>query len=203
MTSEQKENVVEYTLELSEKIQDIEGWNQIETAEGRIFISKTYTEDTEEEIQLIDEAGNVTKYPINIQIVQITDIITSDNLKISEDELTIKGINPKTTVSNFKNNINAEMEYQILDKNGKIISNTGKVGTGCQIKMQSGKIYTIIVWGDLDGDGQISLTELAKISKIGVNKIEPTNLEKLAIDMNANGKIELSELAAIAKLQVK
>ncbi len=203
VTSEQKENVVEYTLELSEKIQDIEGWNQIETAEGRIFISKTYTEDTEEEIQLIDEAGNVTKYPINIQIVQITDIITSDNLKISEDELTIKGINPKTTVSNFKNNINAEMEYQILDKNGKIISNTGKVGTGCQIKMQSGKIYTIIVWGDLDGDGQISLTELAKISKIGVNKIEPTNLEKLAIDMNANGKIELSELAAIAKLQVK
>ena len=95
------------------------------------------------------------------------------------------------------------MEYQILNKNGVVITNTEEIGTGCKIKMQSGKTYTIVVWGDLDGDGQISLAELAKISKIGVNKITPTDLEKSAIDMNMNGKIELSELAAIAKLQVK
>ena len=95
------------------------------------------------------------------------------------------------------------MEYQILNKNGVVITNTDEIGTGCKIKMQSGKTYTIVVWGDLDGDGQISLAELAKISKIGVNKVTPSDLEKFAIDMNMNGKIELSELAAIAKLQVK
>ena len=95
------------------------------------------------------------------------------------------------------------MQYQILNKKGTEITDTDKIGTGCKIKMQSGKSYTIIVWGDLDGDGIISLTELARISKIGANKVTPTDLEKLAIDISMNGKIELSELAAIAKMQVK
>mgnify|MGYP004672486305 CR=1 FL=1 len=42
------------------------------------------------------------------------------------------------------------MEYQILNKKGTEIKNADNVGTGCQIKMQNGKTYTLIVWGDLD-----------------------------------------------------
>ena len=202
VTQVRKDGNVEVTITVDEKVADVEGWILTELDDGKFKLTRTYSEDVNEDVKLVDEAGNTSTININVT-VQANDTITSTSLKISEEELIIRGINPKSTVSNFKNSIKADMEYQILNKNGVVITNTDKIGTGCKIKMQSGKNYTIIVWGDLDGDGQISLAELAKISKIGVNKVTPSDLEKSAIDMNMNGKIELSELAAIAKLQVK
>ena len=202
VTQVRKDGNVEVTITVDEKVADVEGWTLTELDDGKFKLTKRYSEDANEDVKLVDEAGNTSTININVT-VQANDIITSTSLKISEEELIIRGINPKLTVANFKNSIKSDMEYQILNKNGVAITNTDKVGTGCKIKMQSGKTYTIIVWGDLDGDGQISLAELAKISKIGVNKVTPSDLEKSAIDMNMNGKIELSELAAIAKLQIK
>ena len=164
---------------------------------------KTYSEDADETVKLVDEAGNSSTVNIKVNMTVVDDTIKSSTLDVSESELNIKGINPKTLTLDFKKNITSEMEYEVLNKKGDKLSNTDKIGTGCQIKMKSGKVYTIIVWGDLDGDGQISLTELARISKIEVNKVTPTDLELSAIDMNTNGKLDLTELAAIAKLQVK
>ena len=69
--------------------------------------------------------------------------------------------------------------------------------------MQNEKIYTIIVWGDLNGDGEISLPELARVSKIYAKKVTPSDLEQSAIDINMNGKIDLNELAAISKMYTK
>lgn len=103
---------------------------------------------------------------IDAKMQSISDILTSDNLAIIEDELKIKKINLKTLVSDFKKNLVAEMDYEILDKNGNKLLDTDKIGTGCQVKMQNGKLYTVIVWGDLNGDEELSLTELARISKI-------------------------------------
>ena len=197
-----KNDSVEVTITVNEKVNDIDGWTSTELEDGTMKLTKKYTEDANEDIKLIDEAGNTSTVNVEV-IIKVNDTVTSTTFKVFEDELIIKGINPKTTVSEFKKNITSEMEYQILNKKGTEIKNTDNVGTGCQIKMQNGKTYTLIVWGDLDGDGKISLTELAKISKIGVNKVTPTDLEKSAMDMNMNGKIELSELAAIAKLQLK
>ena len=202
VTQVKKDGNVEVTITVDEKVADVEGWILTELDDGKFKLTRTYSEDANKDVKLVDEAGNTSTITINVT-VQANDTVISTKFKVSEDELMIRGINPKATVSNLKNDISTEMEYQILNKNGVALTNTDKVGTGCKIKMQSGKTYTIVVWGDLDGDGQISLAELAKISKIGVNKITPTDLEKSAIDMNMNGKIELSELAAIAKLQVK
>ena len=95
------------------------------------------------------------------------------------------------------------MEYEVLDKKGNKLSYTSNIGTGCQVKMQSGKIYTVIVWGDLNGDGQISLTELARVSKIYAKKVTPSDIEKSAIDINMNGKFDLTELAAMSKMYAK
>ena len=69
--------------------------------------------------------------------------------------------------------------------------------------MKNDKVYTVIVWGDLTGNGKISLTELARISKIFAEQSTSTDLEKSAIDINMNGKLDLVELAAIARLQLK
>lgn len=204
-TVEQQQNnkQVEVVISVNEKVADIEGWTSKEFADGTMTLTKIYTSDANENIILIDEAGNSSTVNIDVKIKVISDIITSDKLEISEEELLIRGINPKTSVSEITKDLKAEMKYIVVDKNERELSSTAKIGTGCKIKMENGKIYTIIVWGDLDGNGQISLIELAKIAKIGVNSITPNTLEKTAIDINTNGKIDLSELAAIAKLGVK
>lgn len=194
---------VEVKIEVNEKINKIDGWEFVELENGYIQISKIYYENTEEDLELTDEAGNTTKLKINAKIKSISDVLTSDKLKVLEDELKIKKINLKTTVSEFKKNLVSEMEYEILDKKGNKLLDTDKVGTGCQVKMQNEKIYTIIVWGDLNGDGEISLTELARVSKIYAKKVTPSDLEQSAIDINMNGKIDLNELAAISKMYTK
>ena len=67
--------------------------------------------------------------------------------------------------------------------------------------MQSGDQYILVVIGDLNGDGKISLVELARISKIGTGKItDYKEIEKIAIDTNIDGKISIIDMAAIAKL---
>ena len=203
VTQVKKGDKVEVTITTNEKVLDVDGWTSIENEDGTMKLIKTYSEDADETVKLVDEAGNSSTVNIKVNMTVVDDTIKSSTLDVSESELNIKGINPKTLTSDFKKNITSEMEYEVLNKKGEKLSDTDKIGTGCQIKMQSGKVYTIIVWGDLDGDGQISLTELARISKIEVNKVTPTDLELSAIDMNTNGKLDLTELAAIAKLQVK
>lgn len=194
---------VDVNIEVNEKINKIDGWTYAELDEGHVQISKTYYENKDEDIVLTDEAGNTTVANIRAKLQAVSDVLTSDKLVIVEDELKIKQINLKTLVSDFKKNLVAEMDYEILDKNGNKLLDTDKIGTGCQVKMQNGKIYTVIVWGDLNGDGELSLTELARVSKIYAKKVTPSDLEKSAIDINMNGKIDLTELAAISKMYAK
>ena len=199
----QKNEQVEVTITVNEKVADVEGWTSQQLTNGSMTLTKIYSQDTTEDVKLEDEAGNVTTINVKVQIKRISDVLTSNTLKISETDFNIKKVYPKTTVLNFKKSINSEMEYTILNKSGTELSDSSYIGTGCQVKMKNDKVYTVIVWGDLTGNGKISLTELAKISKIFAEQSTPTDLEKSAIDINMNGKLDLVELAAIARLQLK
>ena len=199
----QKNEQVEVTITVNEKVADVEGWTSQQLTNGSMTLTKVYSQDTTEDVKLEDEAGNVTTINVKVQIKRISDVLTSNTLKISETDLNIKKVYPKTTVLNFKKSINSEMEYTILNKSGTELSDSSYIGTGCQVKMKNDKVYTVIVWGDLTGNGKISLTELARISKIFAEQSTSTDLEKSAIDINMNGKLDLVELAAIARLQLK
>lgn len=199
----QKNEQVEVTITVNEKVADVEGWTSQQLTNGSMTLTKVYSQDTTEDVKLEDEAGNVTTINVKVQIKRISDVLTSNTLKISETDLNIKKVYPKTTVLNFKKSINSEMEYTILNKSGIELSDSSYIGTGCQVKMKNDKVYTVIVLGDLTGNGKISLTELARISKIFAEQSTPTDLEKSAIDINMNGKLDLVELAAIARLQLK
>ena len=199
----QENEQVEVTITVNEKVADVEGWTSQQLTNGSMTLTKVYSQDATEDVKLEDEAGNVTTINVKVQIKRISDVLTSNTLKISETDLNIKKVYPKTTVLNFKKSINSEMEYTILNKSGTELSDSSYIGTGCQVKMKNDKVYTVIVWGDLTGNGKISLTELARISKIFAEQATPTDLEKSAIDINMNGKLDLVELAAIARLQLK
>ena len=264
------------TIKVNEPIIEPEGWN-LQLASDKISITKTFTEDTNETVNLVDEAGNATtvnvvvnidrnapritgvengktynssvtpviedenlhtvtltkdgnvvenyvpgeeiseagQYEITVTdkfgntttvsfVIEMSDIITSTRLSVDEESLIIRDINPKTIVQHLKNYLRANMEYQIIDTNGQVASMTDEIGTGYKIKMANEKVYTLIVRGDINGDGQIGEDDLARITRIYVSRnANPSQLESLAIDINKNGKIEINDIAVISRLKIE
>ena len=273
-----KNKQVIVTITVNEKVADIDGWTSIELVDGKMALTKTYSVDADDNLNLVDEAGNTTSVNVQVKIdktnpvitgvengktyngtvtpviqdeseytvtltkdgvivanyksgdaikeagqyvitvtdvfdntttvsfeIIISDIITSkdDNtVTVIEDETTVKDISPKTTVSALKQKLNAEMEYTIVDKNGTEISETANVGTGCKIKMENGKMYTLIVKGDCNGDGQAELKDILAINKHRLNKSNLTAEYLQAADVDGNGKAELKDILQINKFRL-
>ena len=89
---------------------------------------------------------------ITFEIEQLLDIVTSNTYKVDEDNLIISKIRPETVVNDLQKNIDNEMTYEIKDLNGNKISNTARIGTGYKLQMENSKQYTLVVYGDLNGD---------------------------------------------------
>ena len=91
---------------------------------------------------------------------------------------------------------NLEKATEEFRENLKIAENLG-------IKWYSDipkKEYTIVVYGDLNGNGKIDLNDLAKTQKIYLELIKSIDsIQIKAIDVNNNEKIDLNDLAKIHK----
>lgn len=129
---------------------------------------------------------------LNLTIVKREDFITSEKY-IVEDEI-ISRIKPNTTITELRKNINASQDIVIIDKNGNILENDQKIGTGMQLKV--GKLtYTLSVIGDIDGDGEISVADLSKIKLHLIDLETLTGLELKSGNIDGIDEITLIDLA--------
>ena len=152
----------------------------------------------------IDECENKTTITFTIEISkEKVDIITSTNYDISENNKSVGKVSPKTTLKMFKNNIQNDMNYKVTKSDGTEIADTDYVGTGYIVKMDNGKEYKIIVPGDINGDGQIKLSDLStlKLYLVGTKKITGVYLN--AADFNEDGNVKLSDLSKLKNYLVK
>ena len=151
------------------------------------------------------EGGNADDTTISFKIEKISsDQITSSDLTVVENELMVKGISPKTTVTSLKGMLASQMEYEIVDKNGTTISETSLVGTGCKIKMANDKTYTLIVLGDCNGDGKVTVREdmlLVNAHRLSGDKLTGEYLT--AADVNENGEIKVDDMIMINAIRLK
>ncbi|MCI8309464.1 MAG: hypothetical protein HFJ45_04590 [Clostridia bacterium] len=187
--NEQKVNVVSDILKIKFKVKDTaESENKtvikikgISASGGEVPI---YTADSEIEIGL-----DLHEKPTEI---------TSDKYVIDEKSEIISRIAPNTTVAQFKNNITANKEIVVLDKDGNVLKENAILGTGMQIKVGKTTQFKSIVIGDLDGDGEITILELAKIKLhyIDAKHIE-TEMELMAADLDADGEITINDIAQV------
>ena len=121
--------------------------------------------------------------------------ITSEEYLINEDD--IKKIVMKTTVSDFVENMNIREEYTILDHEGNVVSEDEIVKTGMKLKLESGKEYDLIVRGDINGDGRVSLIDLSKLI-LHYNGMKGFILDGIpykAADMNYDDKVSLIDVS--------
>lgn len=143
-------------------------------------------------------ATNEASIEMGIKISKEEAKITSN--KYVKEENCISRIAPGTTLKAFKENIEVNRDIAILNKEGNILEENSTLGTGMTLKIGDNELqYTIIVTGDIDGDTQITINDLAKLK---LDLIDYEN-EKLtgdslkAADVDNDGEITVNDIAQV------
>lgn len=153
-------------------------------------------------LKATDLAGNETQVKFTIREKEvIEEQFTSEEYLIDNERNIVTNIDLKTKVRTFGNKISTTSDYTIKDKNGNELNEDDYVGTGCKIITSLGE-YTIIVKGDLNGNGTIELNDLAQAQKIKLKIIAADSIKVLAADLNKNGQIDLNDLARLQKIKL-
>ena len=117
--------------------------------------------------------------------------ITNAGYKVSGSY--IYGIKSNTNVSTIKNKMSG-VNVSISGNKGNL------VGTGTTITLsKDGATYskTVIVSGDVDGDGKIAATDYVAIKKSIMEIGSLSNVQKLGADMNSNNRVDAGDYVAI------
>lgn len=133
-------------------------------------------------------------------IPEIPDVNLSTNYKITSDK--IYAIPRNTSISEFLKNINTNLKIEIYDKNDAIKTERNElIKTNMKAKIGD-KTYTLVVLGDINGDGRISVTDVVKMKLYNVHIINLGEIEIIAGDMNYDNKITLTDVVKITLMLV-
>lgn len=126
------------------------------------------------------------------------DKITSDIYVVGEE--TITKIPAGTTIADFLEGI-AEAEFVWFYKDGKEVPADAIVSTGMEIHLVVGdKLVckrTLVVTGDTNGDGSISITDMLAVKSHILKKNTLSGVFLLAGDINGDGNISITDFIQI------
>lgn len=125
--------------------------------------------------------------------------IISDFYKIEDGYISKVTFN--TSIEDFKKKITTNAtQIDFLDEENKVIVDTKAiVKTGMRVRFNNDSIYTIIVRGDINKDGNISLVDLSKLVA-HFNELKGfilTGNEEKAGDLNSDGKITITDISQL------
>ena len=111
-------------------------------------------------------------------------------------------IEHSTDKEDFILNLVSDYNILILNEKGEDVtknSNEPLIRTGMKIKLENGIEYTLIVRGDTNCDGKITLTDLSKLV-LEYNETTGYRLEGVSLDsgdLNCDGKLTLTDLSQL------
>lgn len=125
---------------------------------GKTSVTISYTE------------GNITKTTIqNITVSEKLSIETHDLEEVKKDgKIYIKSINPGETVESLTEKIDTNGQIEIFKGTEKITNENTKLSTGMTLKifLNDEQIeYTIVVTGDLNGDGEMGDIDVLRLAR--------------------------------------
>ena len=123
------------------------------------------------------------KVEANIKVIELTDndtVIFDESLNVDNQNSYISKIAPNTKVSDVISKINYDSQkYDLVikDKDNKKVSEDNLVGTNTTINLclkntdETILAYTVLIYGDINGDGQIDVVDLLLLKRQITKKI--------------------------------
>lgn len=120
---------------------------------------------------------------------KVSAIVEEANYKYGNGN--IYGIKPGTSVKTIKKNLtNTGGVITVTDANGNTKEN-GNIGTGDKVNITSGttEVLTVLIYGDINGDGNISAVDYVKIKNHIMGSSTLNNVYTKVADVNNDGNI--------------
>ena len=125
--------------------------------------------------------------------------ISSDTYEIENEN--ISKIQPETTVKEFKDKLQTNAaEINIYNKENEPLEDDDIIGTGMKLELKSGdktQTFTLIVKGDVNGDGKADMLDITTINQYRLNKASLEEIYLKAGDVTEDGKVDLYDILKI------
>lgn len=164
-----------------------EGWYKEKTFENEVGKGEEKFTPTE----------NITLYAKWTQIY-----IESSTQEIDEENKIISLIAPNTTLKQLRTELKSSIIYEIVDVDENLLEETDIIKTGCKLKLANNRIYTLVVLGDCNGDGQADLKDILTINKHRLNKVGLIGEYLMAGDVTGDGISDLKDILQINKFRL-
>lgn len=137
------------------------------------------------------------------------EVVKNENTENTNTTIEIKGTGFKTDGNNIVCQPNISVtnlktaSKDIVVKNGSTtVADSTSVGTGYTLTLNN-KTYSIVVLGDVNGDGKISSSDYVRIKNAILKKVELTSAQNLAADANNDKKISSADYVRIKNYILK
>jgi len=129
---------------------------------------------------------------------------TISSSKHSLQSNSVTGIAEKTSVSAFLGNFsvnNGSLSLVAADKKAKT---SGNVGTGDVLYLRDGsgkvvKSYSVVIYGDVNGDGEINVFDIAAIRRDILGAVKIQGIYRSAADVTKDSNIDIFDVSAIRR----
>ncbi len=142
-------------------------------------------------------------YSVTVTVrVSGTSTITSDKYLILKKENSlneeinyITRIAEETSINDFKNNVSTYANMQFYDLGNKEMGDLDYVFSGTRLRLSDNSEYTLVVSGDVNSDGKVSVVDLSRLKMriVGITTLDDYQAE--AADVNYDGNISVTDLS--------
>lgn len=112
----------------------------------------------------------------------------------------LKGYETGTTAGGIKAKVNGQANVVITDANGQVLGDGAVIGTGARITISDGSstyTYTLVIKGDLNGDGNINSADLLRVRQYLIGSTSLNDSFKEAADVNKDGVLNSADLLRV------
>lgn len=155
----------------------------------------TYTPDDTSNYNIVTGIDVIIKVTDKLEVT-----IEKYKIKVEEDSkvMYISNIKVDDTLKDVRDRIKTNGTITIYEYNGsKVTDNTKVAKTGMKVKIETkteSVEYTLVVTGDNNGDGKITITDVVRSNLHMTNLKHLENEFKLAADVNDNGEITITDV---------
>ena len=129
------------------------------------------------------------------------DVNTFESSKYEIEDNTIYKISNLTTLQTFINNVTTSENIKIFNKNDLQLQNNDIIGTGMKLTLDDVEEYTLVVTADTTGNGDFTITDMARMRLHIVGSSLLTGPYLKALDVNFDGGFTITD-AAIMRLTI-